>query len=364
MNNSILKSCLFAIFVLANSSLSFAAEINPFLQYTPEKIEHTNTFHPSQKVLLAPKGNRSAYIPEFPTNTKMRLALFTGNINFFSDQSRTEIAAELAKKRIPEIMDRLKKEKLIDEAIRVSQIFNIDPLLVIGPVVGEFVFNGFLDQALQNIKARNDYMKSRRDQETHPDILKMSSRMSEIVDHPSIRDCLNSQISNYWKWRCVLFYSSQTSGNNSNADLLQGFYQFNKDRNGKTASFGTFGIGQMQPYLMWSVNDLVSKKMKTKKFEVTDLETPFEIIFDNKQMLSYIAAISYNSIQIYKLIAGVDIGQNPGLVVTLYNVGDEFIRAYNLAQQRNADPNNFYPQENYMGWFINRYETQIRSYLR
>jgi len=149
-----------------------------------------------------------------------------------------------------------------------------------------------------------------------------------------------------------------------NSDLLRGFYQFNKDQNGQTASFGTFGIGQMQPFLMWSVNDAVSKKMKTKTFEITDLETPFEIIFDNKQMLSYIAAISYNSIQVYKLIAGVDISHNPGLVVTLYNLGDEFIRAYNLAQQRNIDPNNFYTHENYMGWFINTYGSQIRSYLR
>ncbi len=357
------KNYILSISITLGPLLAKAEYPNPFLQYTPERISQVSTLHPSQKMLVAPKGNRSAFMPEFPTYTKMRLALFNGNLNFFSEQSRTEISVELAQKRIPEIMNRLKKEHLIEEAVRIAKKFNIDPLLVIGPVVGEFVFNGFLDQALQNIKARNDYVKSQKNQKTHPDILLMSQRMSEITNHPSTQECLNSQISNYWKWRCVLFYSSQTTGNNSNSDLLQGFYKFNKDKNGNTASFGTFGIGQMQPFLMWSVNDIVASKMNTRKFEITDLDVPFEIIFDNKQMLSYIAAISLNSIQVYKLIAGVDISQNPGLVITLYNLGDEYIRAYNLAQQRNHNSTNIYPQENYMGWFINTYESQIRSYL-
>jgi len=110
MNISTLyKSCLFALITCFNFNSVQADELNPFLQYTPDKIALSSTFHSSQKVVLIPKGNRVGYIPEFPSYTIMRLALFNGNVNFFSEQSRTEIAAEIAKKEFPKSWNDSKK---------------------------------------------------------------------------------------------------------------------------------------------------------------------------------------------------------------------------------------------------------------
>ena len=80
-------------------------------------------------------------------------------------------------------------------------------------------------------------------------------------------------------------------------------------------------------------------------------------------MLAYVATNAVMSIQVYKLIAGVDISNNPGLTTTLYNVGDEYKRAYMLNQIRLRQPETM-PQVNYMGWYVNTNDVKLRSYLK
>ncbi len=115
--------------------------------------------------------------------------------------------------------------------------------------------------------------------------------------------------------------------------------------------------------MLWSLNDIVAEKTSYQRFDIRNMEKPMRIIFNNKEMLAYVAANAVMSVQVYKLISGVDISQNPGLTTTLYNVGDEYKRAYMLNQQRLTDPG-IMPQVNYMGWYVNKYESTLRSYLR
>lgn len=334
--------------IVLNLLPSAHADDNPFLRFDIQTINGTlsknQTLSPLGQITQAPQGNGAVEeIPDFPTFTKIRMGL---SLNGFamSATDRNQIAVKLAKEKIPEIMQALDKEGLLEETVKLSRVFQIDPLHILGPIVGENSFNGFIDRTIQD-SYHQMFQKS--------DIEKMSDRMATLVNQPETEKCLSAEISNYWKWRCVIYYSS--SVNNSNGDLIRGFYSISKS--------GSFGLGQIQPFLLWSLNDIVAGKTKYQRFDIRNMEKPMRIIFNNKEMLAYVAANAVMSIQVYKLIAGVDISNNPGLTTTLYNVGDEYKRAYMLNQIRLRQPETM-PQVNYMGWYVNTNDVKLRSYLK
>lgn len=109
---------------------------------------------------------------------------------------------------------------------------------------------------------------------------------------------------------------------------------------------------------------MVHEKMNLDFFDLTDSRTPMQIIFDHQQMLAYIAAMIKNSIQIYRQFANVDISNNPGLTTTLYNIGDEYKHAVLYNEKRLKLNSHQYPAVNYMGWYINYFENDIRYYLK
>lgn len=343
----LLKVVFLAVIVL--NTVSFAqAQDNPFLRFNTQTVNGTlsknQTLSPLGQITVAPQGNGVvAEIPDLPTFTKIRMGL---SLNGFalSASDRNQIATKLAAEKIPEIMQALDKEGLLEEAVKLSKVFQIDPLHILGPIVGENSFNGFIDRTIQD-SYHQMFQKS--------DIEKMSERMADLANQPETEKCLSADISNYWKWRCVIFYSS--SANNSNGDLIRGFYSISKS--------GSFGLGQIQPFLLWSLNDIVAAKTNYQRFDIRNMEKPMRIIFNNKEMLAYVAANAIMSIQVYKLISGVDISSNPGLTTTLYNVGDEYKRAYMLNQLRVRQPETM-PQVNYMGWYVNTNEAKLRSYLK
>ena len=324
-----------------------AQDYNPFLKFTPQYIQQ-NLEKQKPNLVVIPAGNGDlSEIPEFPLFTQMRLGLSMNGVAL-GPAARTDLALKLGRAKINDILNALDKEGLLKEAIRLGQIFNIDPLHILGPIIGENSFNGFIDRTIQD-----SYHKMFQSS----DIQKMSDTMSEITSAPGAQDCLNSTISNYWKWRCVLYYSARAT-TNSNADLMRGFYSIT----GK--GLGTFGLGQVQPFLLWSLNDIVAEKTKYERFNLNNMEKPMHIIFNNKEMLAYIAANAVASIQIYQMIAGVDLSRNPGLTTTLYNLGDEYRRAYMLNDQRQRMNPQLLPQVNYMGWYINQFESEIKSVLK
>lgn len=326
------------------SAASIAA---PLSLYT--ELDQKFNLAESQKVRVIPKGN--AGMNEIPEVARLRVysrAVLNGEWEALLKSGReTEFALTLGKNKIPKILDALNEQGLIAEAIRLGRAFNIHPMHILGPIVGENSFNGAIDQTIQDSFAK---MFNESDFKT------MSARMRMISEDPSNAGCMNLNISNYWKWRCVLHKSSYLA-NGSNRDFIFWFYQIsNKGQ-------GTFGLGQIQPFLLWSVNDLVVEKTKAlgynyKKFNLTDMKTPFQVIFNNKEMLAYIAAMAYVSINVYKQVAQVDISQNPGLTTTLYNLGDEYQRAY-MSTVRGGDP-----KVNFMGWYINRFEDSMNNYLK
>ncbi len=319
----------------------------PLSLYT--ELDHNFKKSETQKVRMIPKGNGN--LKTIPEVAKLRVysrAILSGEWEALLNSGReTEFALTLGKNKIPKILDALNEEGLLSETLRLAKAFNIHPLHILGPIIGENSFNGAIDNTIQNSFAKMF---------NESDFTVMSARMKIITKDPNTQGCLDLKISNYWKWRCLLNKTSYLA-NGSNRDFVFWFYQIsNKGQ-------GTFGLGQAQPFLLWSVADLVAEKTKPlgydyKTYDVTNLKKPFQIIFNNKEMLAYIAAMAHTSITVYKQVAGVDISQNPGLSTTLYNLGDEYQRAY-MNTVRGGDP-----QVNFMGWYVNYFESAITNYLK
>ncbi|CAN5538389.1 DUF1402 family protein [soil metagenome] len=345
-----MRSLLSLLSLLSLSLVSHGANAapqdpNPFVRFDREAVAQATALSAQGRLFVVPRGNGDVIqIPEFPGRTLARLGLALEGLPRTAE-ARTALAKSLGPRKIPEIMKALDAEGLIKEAVRVSKRFKIDPVHILGPIVGENTFNGFIDRTIQN---HYHQMFAKSDIET------MSQKMSQLTQAASGYGCFEAQISNYWKWRCLLFYS--TIDNSNGGMMNDGFYSIKGS--------GTFGIAQMQPFLLWSLNDIVVQTMGYRKFEVTDLESPMQIIFKNKEMLAYLAANAAVSIEVYKMVAGVDISNNPGITTTLYNVGDEYRRAYSFNQLRARGSGVEAPKVNYLGWYVNQFEGEIRSYLK
>ena len=79
----------------------------------------------------------------------------------------------------------------------------------------------------------------------------------------------------------------------------------------------------------------------------------------------YVAAALKKSIEAYRVIAGFDISQNPGITATLYNVGNPDARAYALKRENEEraalgeEPR--FPEENYYGWLVNEKLPELQA---
>lgn len=297
---------------------------------------------------LAPSGNLGQKdIPKIDRMKSYARALLSGQwLALLYSGDETKFARTIGEGKIPDIMRTLREEGILEEVQKMSEAFDIHPLHILGPIVGENTFNGSIDSTIQdsmlNFLTESDYQK-------------MSTRMDYVTNNEDAKKCLRLPIRNYWKWRCLLI-NSNALRNGSNRDFS--FWFYSKSKKGQ----GTFGIGQAQPYILWGFNDVVSEKLEDneeliERYSVNDLKTAFAHTQKDKLMIAYVAAITRQAIDTYKIIGGIDISQNPGLTTTLYNLGDFNRRAY-LFKESGKE----YPSVNYMGWFVNEFADMIMSY--
>ena len=93
----------------------------------------------------------------------------------------------------------------------------------------------------------------------------------------------------------------------------------------------------------------------------------YQVIMDPDKTIHYMAAQIRVSIDLYRNVAGFDITQNPGVVATLYNLGESATRARQLKaenDQRAAKGQPLaYPEENFYGWLVNDRLDELRKLL-
>lgn len=249
--------------------------------------------------------------------------------------------------------------KLRGKIKSVARDYGIDPMHIVGAIVGEHTYNVDAYDRLQTyyVKAVS-YLSSK---------LQFSYEGEDIADfvkRPQFSECA-AKTGSYDLWSCreavweQSFRGKTVDGTSYpddrfSATFFQPFY-----------AGQTFGIGQLNPLTALQMSDEVNKVSGLPKLDVGDPNAVYKTIMDPDLTLPYVAATLKTSIDAYKRIAGFDISANPGLTATLYNVGNPEARAYALKaenERRSAtgEPEKV-PEENYYGWLVNDRLAELKA---
>jgi hypothetical protein len=298
----------------------------------------------AEAATLVPAGNRNAEQPDIPGASSRR-----------TQATNTTFQAKYRK-----VYALLQKDSELRGKIRkAAAAYGIDPMHIVGAIVGEHTYNVDAYDRLQTY-----YVKA---------ISYLSSKLSfaydgeditDFVQRPEFGKCTGISDS-YDLWEC-----REQVWNRSFRGHTVGGESFPNDRFGATFfqpfyAGQTFGLGQLNPLTALQMSDLVHQVSGLPKLDVSDPNSVYKTIMDPDLTLPYVAATIRKSIDAYRTIAGFDISGNPGLTATLYNVGNPEQRAYALKaendKRRAAGEQVKLPEENYYGWLVNDKLDELRA---
>ncbi len=251
---------------------------------------------------------------------------------------------------------------LIAKIKKTAALYGIDPIDIIGAIVGEHTYNidvvNTLDtyyvQALEYVSDKSLSFEYN------------GEKARDFFKRPQFVKCEGLK-SNYEVWDCretvwnKLFFGKIVDGRLYPHDRLHRVF-FRPMFAGQS-----FGIGQLSAVVALSVTDVVHAKGGLPLLSIDNAAQVYQQIMNPDTNLHYIAAEIRVSIDEYKRIAGFDISKNAGVTATLYNLGDAasraaLLRAVNDQRQKKGESPQ-YPQENFYGWFINQRIDDLRKLL-
>ena len=299
------------------------------------------------QALLVPPGNRNATQPPIPYGAVSRTRATNGSF----EGKYTKIRNNLARDR-----------KLMRKIKQAASRYRIDPIHIVGALVGEHTYNVDALDRLQTY-----YVKAMSYLGSDISFKHGSEHVSKFVRRPQFSKC-NVHRNSYDLWTCrERIWNTEFRGK-----LVAGI-TWPGERFGKVFfqplyAGQTFGLGQLNPLTALQANDLVRKVSRLPKLDPRQAPKVYNAIMDPDSTLHYMAAIIRISIDAYRQIAGFDISGNPGITATLYNLGDVKSRAYQLKakneQQTGEGSQPIYPEENYYGWLVNEKQADLQSIIR
>jgi hypothetical protein len=287
-------------------------------------------------VTLVPPGNRYAEQPDIPGASTKR-----------TKAGKTSFEAKYRK-----VYALLKNDKALRSKIKAAaSAYGIDPMHIVGAIVGEHTYNVDAYDRLQTyyVKAVSYLSSALQFEHDGEDVV-------DFVRRPQFSTC-DGENGSYSLWACrervwnKTFRGKNVDGTSFpndrfSATFFQPFY-----------AGQTFGIGQLNPLTALQMSDLVHRVSGLPELDVADPNKVYETIMDPDLTLPYVAATLKTSIDAYRQIAGFDISDNPGLTATLYNVGGPEARAHALKAENDrrqaAGEDQKLPEENYYGWLVN-----------
>jgi hypothetical protein len=296
------------------------------------------------RYILVPPGNRSAEQPPVSTSSIARTKETKGSF----EQKYRQVYARLARDK-----------KLLANIERTAALYGIDPIHMIGAIVGEHTYNVDVMDSLQGyyVKAL-EYLG-----ESNLRFAYKGVGIAEFVARPEFARCKAAGSYELWSCREDVFNDSfrgKTVGGIAYPDdrfervFFQPFF-----------AGQTFGLGQLSPLAALAVSDRVNTTGGLPVLDMNKAPEVYHAVMDPDSSLQYIAATIREAIDAYKSIAGFDISKNPGLTATLYNVGSVSDRARQLRRTndgRRADGLAIImPRENYYGWFVNSKIDDLRK---
>jgi hypothetical protein len=270
--------------------------------------------------------------------------------------SRTEALKTTYEAKYRKVYKLLAKDKKLRSKIREAAAeYGIDPLHIVGAIVGEHTYNVDAYDRLQTY-----YVKAISYLDQAISFSYDGEDIEEFIQRPEFAVCADAKGS-YDLWTCresvwdASFRGKSGFPNDRfSAVFFQPFY-----------AGQTFGIGQLNPLTALEMSDYVHQVSGFPRLDSSDPRGVYKTIMDPDVTLPYVAATLRKSIDAYKSIAGFDISQNPGLTATLYNLGNPEERARALKAEnagrksQGLDPR--VPEENYYGWLVNEKLPELQA---
>lgn len=291
-----------------------------------------------------PPGNRNTEQPTIPG----------------ASAKRTRELSTTYEKKYQKIYKLLKNDASLRSKIRANaSAYGIDPIHIVGAIVGEHTYNVDVYDRLQTY-----YVKAMSYVNQGVDFSYNGEKVENFIKRPEFAACERFKDS-YTLWNCrediwnAKFRGKNHDGksypnNRFSAVFFQPFY-----------AGQTFGLGQINPLTALQMSDMVNRVSGLPKLRAEDGTTIYKTIMDPDLTLPYIAATIKQSMTSYRQIAGFDISKNPGLTATLYNTGGAAERARTLAQinkkRKATGQSALMPQENYYGWLVNNKLNELKT---
>lgn len=292
---------------------------------------------------LVPPGNRSVEQPGVPGGSSKR-----------TKAGRTTFEAKYRK-----VYALLKNDGALHKKIvEAASAYGIDPLHIVGAIVGEHTYNVDAYDRLQTY-----YVKAVAYLKADLSFTYEGEDVDDFVKRPPFSECTASDSYELWTCRERVWNSTfrgRTVGGTAFPDNRFAAVFFQPYYAGQT-----FGLGQLSPLTALQMSDLVNKVSGLPRLDAANPNQVYETIMDPDLTLNYVAAALKKSIDAYRDIAGFDISQNPGITATLYNIGNPDARAYALKREnderaaRGEAPR--FPEENYYGWLVNEKLPELQA---
>jgi len=300
---------------------------------------------PGFAATLVPLGNRNAEQPRIPGGSVKR----TRGTTF--EKKYQKIRNLLASDR-----------KLISKIKTAARKHGIDPIHIIGALVGEHTYNVDAKDRLQSY-----YVKALAYMGQDLTFKYEDVALKKLLRQPAFSKC-DSIAAAYDKWTCREMVWDQTYRGRSQGGRTWPNNRFGAVFFQPLYAGQTFGLGQLNPLTALKVNDIVrAKSRREPKLSIRNAPLIYNTIMEPDSSLLYMAAVLRHAIDAYEQIAEFDISKNPGVTATLYNLGNVTVRAQNLRSKNRkrqaAGRKLVLPQENYYGWLINHKLADLQSLL-
>jgi len=296
---------------------------------------------------LVPPGNINAKQPKIPGASYKRTRSTGGSFEGKYRKIRNLLARD---------------KKLMGKIKKAARTHGIDPIHIVGALVGEHTYNVDAKDRLQSY-----YVKALAYLGQKLTFKYKNTKVTELVQHTAFQKC-DSHKNSYDLWTCrELIWNREYRGRKV------GGIKWPNDRFGRVFfqplyAGQTFGLGQLNPLTALKVNDIVRARSRRQvKLSANKAPQIYNVIMEPDSSLLYMAAVLRHAIDVYKNTAGFDISRNPGITATLYNLGNVTVRARALRNKnrkraaQGAKP--LLPKENYYGWLINDKIADLRSIL-
>ncbi len=244
--------------------------------------------------------------------------------------------------------------------------FGIDPMHIAGAIAGEHALNVGTADHLQDKNIQRRMTNEWVDQDA-------DNALFAEMSLPQYNEC-RSINSDYDFWYCVVntWYQKKNGGLIHAFTPQNGAYKaFNKTYFNPNGVGKSFGLGQLSPLRALMVSDMVSRATNIPRISFRrngNSHQAYSDILTNERVVYYTAATIKKSIQAYAQIARFDISNNPGVVATLYNIGNERFHAKNRQRdnlrriQNNQSLST--PESNSFGRWVLQNQGIIREAIR